>query len=164
MGVHTILAKRLRTSFLGSGPDRGQSPVEWGEIPYVHTSVRLSIHWELRACQRGLRACQRGLRACQEGGGGTDVRTDGRTYIRNFSPFYRTSSPVGAAAQKAMIFDLFWCESDKLQNFISLLTKHRILDTSFSRTKPECPASFISEEIGAKEMKIISDVNGVLLG
>ena len=30
------------------------------------------------------------------GGGRTDVRTD----VRNFSPFYRTSSPVGAAAQK----------------------------------------------------------------
>ena len=30
--------------------------------------------------------------------GGTDVRTYGRTDVRNFSPFYRTSSPVGAAA------------------------------------------------------------------
>ena len=26
--------------FLGSGPNRGQSPVEWGEIPSVRTSVR----------------------------------------------------------------------------------------------------------------------------
>ena len=45
-----------------------------------------------------------GRRACQEAGGGTDVRTDVhtdvRTDVRNFSPFYRTSSPVGAAAQK----------------------------------------------------------------
>ena len=24
---------------MGSGPDRGQSPLEWGEIPYVRTSV-----------------------------------------------------------------------------------------------------------------------------
>ena len=23
-------------SFMGSGPERGQSPVKWGEIPYVH--------------------------------------------------------------------------------------------------------------------------------
>ena len=30
-------------------------------------------------------------------------RTDVRTYERNFSPFYRTSSPVGAAAQKTNI-------------------------------------------------------------
>ena len=29
--------------FLGSGPDRGRSPVEWGEIPYV-LSIHLSIH------------------------------------------------------------------------------------------------------------------------
>ena len=28
----------------GSGPDRGQSPVEWGEIPFVHPSVPKSIH------------------------------------------------------------------------------------------------------------------------
>ena len=27
-----------------SGPDRGQSPVEWGEIPSIRSSVRLSIH------------------------------------------------------------------------------------------------------------------------
>ena len=26
--------------FLGSGPDRGQSPVEWGDFPYVRPSVR----------------------------------------------------------------------------------------------------------------------------
>ena len=29
--------------FLGSGPDRGQSPVEWGEIPFVHLFVRPSV-------------------------------------------------------------------------------------------------------------------------
>ena len=38
--------------------------------------------------------------------GRTDVRTDGRTDGRNFSPFYRTSSPVGAAAQKGKENDL----------------------------------------------------------
>ena len=27
----------------GSGPDRGQSPVEWGDFPSVCLSVRLSI-------------------------------------------------------------------------------------------------------------------------
>ena len=30
-------------SFLGSGPDRGQSPVEWGEIPFVRSSVCPSV-------------------------------------------------------------------------------------------------------------------------
>ena len=29
-------------SVLGSSPDRGQSPVEWGEIPSVHPSVHTS--------------------------------------------------------------------------------------------------------------------------
>ena len=26
--------------FLGSGPDRGQSPVEWGDFPSVRLAVR----------------------------------------------------------------------------------------------------------------------------
>ena len=43
----------------------------------------------------GPRASQQGLRASPRG---ADGRTYGRTYGRNFSPFYRTSSPVGAAA------------------------------------------------------------------
>ena len=30
---------QLGKSFLGSRPDRGQSPVEWGEIPSVHPYV-----------------------------------------------------------------------------------------------------------------------------
>ena len=37
----------------------------------------------------------------QRGGrtnGRTNGRTDGRTYVRKISPFYRTSSPIGAAA------------------------------------------------------------------
>ena len=28
---------------MGSGPDRGQSPVEWGEIPSIHPSIRTSV-------------------------------------------------------------------------------------------------------------------------
>ena len=62
---------------MGSGPDRGQSPVEWGEILSVHMSVCPSVRlfvrspgascWGLRACQRRLRAYQRGLGACQRG-------------------------------------------------------------------------------------------------
>ena len=29
--------------FLGSSPDRGQSPVEWGEILYIITSICTSV-------------------------------------------------------------------------------------------------------------------------
>ena len=36
----------------------------------------------------------------QPGGSGGDVWTDVRMDIWNFSPFHRTLSPVGAAAQK----------------------------------------------------------------
>ena len=38
---------RLFTHFLGSGPGRGRSPVEWGDFPsvrpYVRTYIRTSI-------------------------------------------------------------------------------------------------------------------------
>ena len=32
------------SSFLGSGPGRGQSPVEWGDFPSVHPYVHPSVH------------------------------------------------------------------------------------------------------------------------
>ena len=38
----------------------------------------------------------------------TDVQRDRRTDKRNFSPFYRTSSPLGAAAQKREIDRKKW--------------------------------------------------------
>ena len=50
----------------------------------------------LKDSRRGLRAGQRGLRTSQWGDGRTNGQTDGR----NFTPFYRTSAPAGAAAQK----------------------------------------------------------------
>ena len=57
----------------------------------------------LRASRRGLRASRRGLRPARGGtdertdgwtDGQTDRRTDGPKDGRNFSPFYRTSSPT----------------------------------------------------------------------
>ena len=39
--------------FLGSGPDRGRSPVEWGEIPSVRPSVRTSPPRGLSQVQGG---------------------------------------------------------------------------------------------------------------
>ena len=44
----------LSRSFFGSGPDRGRSPVEWGDFP----SVRTSIPPPLWAIQLGLRPGQ----------------------------------------------------------------------------------------------------------
>ena len=34
--------KTIKIGFLGSGPDRGRSPVEWGDFPFVRSSVRSS--------------------------------------------------------------------------------------------------------------------------
>ena len=131
---------RPRSSFgkQGSGPNRGQSPVEWGDFPYVcpyvRPYVRLSVRPPLWAIQPGLRPSQPVLRPSQPGlrssqpaksqasgmaglasdlagwasglagwrrGGGTDGRMDKRTDGRKISPFYRTLSPIGAAAQKS---------------------------------------------------------------
>ena len=125
----------------GSGPDRGPSPVEWGDFPSICTSVRpyilslraqeparlaldpasqavcLSLYlfvfcsfcpsapplWAiqpgLKPSQPGLRPSQPDLRPSQPGwprmGNG---RMDGRTYLGKISPFYKTLSPIGAAA------------------------------------------------------------------
>ena len=105
-------------SFLGSGPDRGRSPVEWGDFLFVRPFVRpfhcpsplLTIQPGLRPSQPGLRPSQPGLNPSQPGlrpsqlslkpEGGTNGRTDGRTNKQKISPFYRTLSPIGAAAQK----------------------------------------------------------------
>ena len=62
------------------------------------------------AWQAGSEACLAGSEACLAGSwaleGGTDVRMDVDTYVRTYgqmdgwkiSPFYRTLSPIGAAA------------------------------------------------------------------
>ena len=53
----------------GSGPDRGRSPVEWGDFPFVRPSVCSSVPplEGPRASQAGLRPSQSGLRASQAG-------------------------------------------------------------------------------------------------
>ena len=57
----------------GSSPDRGQSPVEWGDFPFVPPSVPFS---------------------------GPEGGTDGQTYVRKISPFYRTSNPTALPPMK----------------------------------------------------------------
>ena len=76
----------------GSGPNRGRSPVEWGDFPYICSFVQVS--W-LAGWASGLAGWASGLAGWPRGGNGRmDVRTD----ERKISPFYRTSSPIGAAA------------------------------------------------------------------
>ena len=51
MGLEALQAWRLQarwpfaydTFFFGSGPDRGQSPVELGDFPYVRLYIRPSV-------------------------------------------------------------------------------------------------------------------------
>ena len=57
----------------------------------------------LRPVWLGLRPgwmAQRGEQMDGRMDGRTDGRTDGQTNERKISPFYRTSSPIGAVAQK----------------------------------------------------------------
>ena len=70
----------------GSGPNRGRSPVEWGDFPFAHPSIRPSAP-PLWAIQPGLRPR------------GGNVRTNIRMDVgQKITPFHRTSSPIGAAA------------------------------------------------------------------
>ena len=46
----------LLFGFLGSGPDKGQSSVELGEIPYVCTSLRPSVNQSMCPSLHGLPA------------------------------------------------------------------------------------------------------------
>ena len=48
--------------FLGSGQDRRQSPVEWGDFPSVRSSVRPFVRPSVRPPHEGPRASQPGLR------------------------------------------------------------------------------------------------------
>ena len=83
---------RNLSRFLGSGPDRGRSPVEWGDFlsvrPYVRMSVRPSPLWAiqpgLRPSQPGLRPSQPGLRPSQPG-------------LRPSQPGLRPSQPASKA-------------------------------------------------------------------
>ena len=102
------------SGFLGSGPNRGQSPVEWGDFLYVHLLVRSFVRPPLwlagwasglagwasgqAGWASGLAGWASGLAGCPRGGDGRTKRTDGQTNVRKISPFYRTSSPIGAAA------------------------------------------------------------------
>ena len=74
-------------SFLGSGPDRGQIPVEWEDFLSVRLFVRSFVlplkgptasQAGLRPSQAGLRARQSGLRASQPANRQTNQLTKGR--------------------------------------------------------------------------------------
>ena len=61
--------------FLGSSPDRGRSPIEWGEIPSVRTSIHPSFHCPSKGSECHLV----GSEGQTEGGGWTGGWMEGRT-------------------------------------------------------------------------------------
>ena len=79
----------------GSGPDRGQSPVERGDFPSVRPSVHPFPplgHPARPEAQPARPEAQPASQPSLRGG------MNGRTNGRKISPFYRTLSPIGAAA------------------------------------------------------------------
>ena len=50
----------------GSGPDRGRSPVEWGDFPSIRTFVHLSVRPSVRLSIPPIWAIQPGLRPSQQ--------------------------------------------------------------------------------------------------
>ena len=84
---HSCTHLFISTSFFGSGLDRGQRPVEWGDFPYVRTSIRPYVRTSVppsgpssHAWLAGPQAWLAGLKAWLDGPGErTDERMDGRT-------------------------------------------------------------------------------------
>ena len=107
--------------FLDSSPNRGRSPVEWGEILSVHPSIHLFRPRQsqpgLRSNQAGLRTSQAGLRTSQAGHRASQLslrasyaefmssqlaimgrQMDGWTDVENIFLFNRNLFPIRAAA------------------------------------------------------------------
>ena len=80
----------------GSGPDRGQSPVEWGDFPFVRPYVRLYIHPSIppsgpssQAWLAGPQAWLAGPQAGLDGPeGGTDGRRENLPILQDFFPYW----------------------------------------------------------------------------
>ena len=98
-----------RTSFgkQGSGPNRGRSPVEWGDFPYVRPSVCLYVQPARPQGQSArflIQLARPQVQPARWMDGQTDRRADEQTYGHtvawNFSPFYRTTSPIAALFPK----------------------------------------------------------------
>ena len=108
--------------FLGSGPNRGRSPVEWGDFPFVRPSIRLSIRLSVppsRAQEPARQALDPASQALEQarqalgpsrGDGRTYglmyVRTDVRMYGRRISPILQDFVTYRGRCPKSIILFL----------------------------------------------------------
>ena len=116
--------------FLGSGPVRGQSPVEWGDFPFICPSVRPfpplgfparpeaqparpeAYGWlagwasDLAVWALGMAGWASGLAGWPGGG---DERTDKRTDVRTENLPIRQDFISAAAQKKASNHQIFLC-------------------------------------------------------
>ena len=97
LNKRTILILKAGSHYLifGQRPDRGQSPVEWGDF-LSRSSVRSSPHW---ASQPGLRPSQPGLRLH-----GWMARKMGNLLILHYFFLYRDRWPASPIETKKMSF------------------------------------------------------------
>ena len=80
----------MHNPFLGSGPGRGQSPVEWGDFRSVRLSVLTINQRGLTAGEGGLKTNQRGLRVSQR----TEGKLEGSKAQLKWSDDQRGGSDV----------------------------------------------------------------------
>ena len=92
--------KTFFSSFLGSGPDRGRSPVEWGDFPSVRSFVRTYVppsgpsqpasQPASQPQASGMAGWASGLAGWPRGGtnGRTNVRTENLPILQDFVPYW----------------------------------------------------------------------------
>ena len=103
--------------------------------------VVVSVRPSLRIIQPGLAGSEAWLAGPQAWLAGPQAWLDGpeggtygRTYIRKISPFYRTSSPIGAAAQKLHIWGTWNHQPNTARVTLKHLSKSTIFDIVISST------------------------------
>ena len=124
--------------FLSSGPNRGRSPVEWGDFPFVCSFVRSSVRPFVRPfvhlsvpplgqparpeaqparpeaqparpeAQPARSEAQPAKSEAQPVRSEAKPARSERTDERKIYPFYRTLSPIGASPQKKCFYFLFY--------------------------------------------------------
>ena len=102
-------------------------------FPKVHHHLYLRGS---EACLVGSEACLAGFWALEGGNGWTDERTNGK-----ISPFYRTLSPIGAAAPLQPNYDQKEVDNPKTRRPRNLMTPNLNILQDFAPYWGRCPAT-----------------------